>query len=290
MNNNIASLSSQKISTSLGTIHIQTNFIGSVKNSTNNKEALPAIVCWPSLMMTGIMWKGQLDYFGSEYPMILIDSPGHGESQPLDSVFNMEDCAKCLTEILDALEVSECILVGNSWGGMMGGVFAALYPERTYAAILMNCTASPASTKQKLEYTATVALLRQLKSYPDLLINKSVKAFAGKTTENNKPDVVEFIKETVKKANPKSVSWAIESVVPLRKDQHSKLNTITKPVLVMTGEEDRTFPVKETKAMADSIPNAVFKVLPNVGHLAALEAPQQVNETIEEFLVSLKST
>jgi pimeloyl-ACP methyl ester carboxylesterase len=34
--------------------------------------------------------------------------------------------------------------VGNSWGGMVGAMFAALYPERIASAVLMNCTASPA--------------------------------------------------------------------------------------------------------------------------------------------------
>ena len=50
------------------------------------------------------------------------------------------------------------------------------------------------------------------------------------------------------------------------------------------GEEDRTFPVAETRAMAEAIPGSLFKVLPRVGHLAALEAPQPVNATIDEFL------
>jgi 3-oxoadipate enol-lactonase len=53
---------------------------------------------------------------------------------------------------------------------------------------------------------------------------------------------------------------------------------------VVAGEEDRTFPVAETRAMADAIPGGQFRVLPKVGHLAAVESPQAVNATIEEFL------
>ncbi len=265
----------RKINTLLGDINV--HIIGSG----------PAMVCWPSLMMTGLMWEGQANYFFSSYQMILIDPPGHGESELLSNTFTMEDCAECLRGILDALDIEECVLIGNSWGGMMGGVFAALYPERTKAAVLMNCTASPASAKQKLEYTASVSLLRQLSIYPNSLVAKTVKAFAGKTTENTKPEVVEYIKSVVKDVDPKSVSWAIESVVPCREDQHKLLQTIKKPVLVMTGEEDRTFSIDETKSMADSIPNSIFKVLPKVGHLAALEAPDVINPEIKSFLEAI---
>jgi 3-oxoadipate enol-lactonase len=62
------------------------------------------------------------------------------------------------------------------------------------------------------------------------------------------------------------------------------LGAIRKPVLVVAGEEDRTFPVAETRAMAEAIPGSQFRVLPEVGHLAALEAPQQVNAAIDKFL------
>jgi 3-oxoadipate enol-lactonase len=52
----------------------------------------------------------------------------------------------------------------------------------------------------------------------------------------------------------------------------------------VAGEEDRTFPVAETHAMAEAIPGSQFIVLPNVGHLAALEAPEKVNAAIDKFL------
>jgi pimeloyl-ACP methyl ester carboxylesterase len=126
----VATLRKQRIATLLGEINVHV-----VGNG-------PAMVCWPSLLMTGQMWRGQVDHFASNHQMVLIDSPGHGESDPLNRHFTLEECALCLSQILDQLEIEDCVLVGNSWGGMMGGVFVALYPSRTRAAVLMNCTAS----------------------------------------------------------------------------------------------------------------------------------------------------
>ncbi|MGH1471217.1 MAG: alpha/beta fold hydrolase [Cellvibrionaceae bacterium] len=266
----------QKINTNLGIINVHITGDG------------PTMICWPSLMMTGLMWESQVKYFSKSHTMILVDSPGHGESEALQAVFSMRDCALCLSQILDELDVNECVFVGNSWGGMMGGVFAALYPSKLKAAVLMNCTASEASDLQKEEYAKTLSVIRSLEVFPEGLIGYSVKAFVGKTTEKTKPEVVEFISAMLKKVNPQSVSWAIESVVPLRKNQLSLLNTIVKPVLVITGEEDRTFPVDETKTMADSIPGSNFKVFPKVGHLSALESPNIVNNEIEKFLASIE--
>jgi 3-oxoadipate enol-lactonase len=267
-----ATLRKQRIGTLLGEINIHV-----VGNG-------PAMVCWPSLLMTGLMWQGQVDHFASSHKMVLIDSPGHGESDPLNRYFTLEECALCLSQILDQLEIEDCVLLGNSWGGMMGGVFVALYPSRTRAAVLMNCTASVAGWRQKMEFLLMTSILRRWRTVPKPVVNRAVKAFAGATTERTKPEVVEYIRSTVAAARADSVCWAIDSVVPRRAEHRALLGAIRKPVLVVAGEEDRTFPVAETRAMAEAIPGGLFRVLPAVGHLAALESPQVVNATIDEFL------
>lgn len=236
--------------------------------------------------MTSSLWSAQAAYFERNYSMLLIDPPGHGDSEALTRGFSMEECALCVTELLDALGHEDCVLLGNSWGGMLGGVLAALYPQRTRAAVLMNCTASAASARQKAEYKQIVAHLHNVDVIPEAMVTGSIKAFAGKTSERDKPHVVAAISGTTRRANPRSVAWAIDSVVPERRDQHALLARISRPVLVIAGEEDRTFPVAETRAMADAIPGSVFRVLAQVGHLAALEAPELVNALIEEFLAA----
>lgn len=82
----------------------------------------------------------------------------------------------------------------------------------------------------------------------------------------------------------RSARWAVRSVVPTRPDQHALLRRITAPVLVFAGTEDATFPVAETRAMADSIPGSSFTVLDRDAHLAALEDPDRVNSLLEAFL------
>jgi 3-oxoadipate enol-lactonase len=262
----------QKIDTVLGAIQVHLSGSG------------PAMVCWPSLLMDARMWRAQAEHFGGRYRMLLIDPPGHGDSDALRRKFTMDDCADALCQILDTLQIDDCVLLGNSWGGMMGGVFAARYPQRLRAAVLMNCTASAVGVAQKLEFRAMTAVLRRCRRFPMFMAKRAVIAFAGPTTERDKPEVVRFIRDTIEHVNPQSVHWAIRSVVPYRSDRHAQIGKIVRPILVMTGVEDRTFPVAETRAMATSIPGSEFVELPRVGHLAALEAPDQVNAAIDAFL------
>jgi 3-oxoadipate enol-lactonase len=92
------------------------------------------------------------------------------------------------------------------------------------------------------------------------------------------------VRDAVQRVDVRSGRWAVRSVVPSRPDQRALLSRVTTPVLVVAGVEDATFPLPETIAMAEAIPNAAIAVLEGVAHLAALENPSLVNKLIGEFV------
>ena len=260
------------VDTALGRLGVQTRGSGD------------AIMFWPSLLMTGDMWAAQAEHFADRRRVILVDPPGHGRSQRLTAMFDFADCARCIVDILDALSEQRTHFVGNSWGGMIGGTFAAMYPDRIGSAVLMNCTASAAGTRQKLEYGLLLRMAGLLGGVRPPLTRSVLKAFLGPTTFRTRPGVVEFVRDTVQAVDISSGSWAVRSVVPARPDQRSLFAKISTPVLVVAGAEDATFPVPETLAMADAIPNSAVAVLDGVAHLAGLENPPLVNKLIDDFV------
>ena len=266
-------LISRSIDTVLGKIRVQVS-----------SGAGPAMLMWPSLLMTGDLWAGQAARFGARNRVVLIDPPGHGGSDPLRKAFSFADCARCVVDLLDGLGIEKAHYIGNSWGGMIGGTFAALHPDRVDRVVLMNGTASKAGLSQKIKYGAMLQLGAILGGIRPPLTRSAVRNFLGPTTLRTRPEVVETVRNSLEAVSYESARWAVRAVVPDRPDQHALMARITAPVLVVAGVEDVTFPVAETRAMADSIPNSTFTVLDNVAHLVALEDPARVNELLEAFL------
>jgi 3-oxoadipate enol-lactonase len=242
------------------------------------------VLFWPSLLMTGDMWAGQAQEFYTDHRVILVDPPGHGGSERLTAAFSFADCARCVTDILDGLDIERTHFVGNSWGGMIGGTFAALHPDRIGRAVLMNCTASPAGRRQRLEYGLLLRAARLLGGIRGPLTREVLKAFLGPTTFSTRPEVVAFVQNAARRVDLASSAWAVTSVVPRRPDQRALLSRVRTPVLVVAGAEDATFPLAETVAMAEAIPGAEMVVLDGVAHLAALENPTLVNALIRDFV------
>lgn len=239
---------------------------------------------WPSLLMTGDMWAAAAEHFSSRGQVILVDPPGHGGSEKLTASFTFDECARVIVDILDSLGLQRTHFIGNSWGGMIGGTFAATYPDRIGHAVLMNCTGSAADARQKLEYGFLLRVAKLLGGIRPPLTRSVLKAFLGPTTFAIRPDVVAFVRDTVQAVDIRSGSWAVRSVVPARPDQRSLFAKISTPVLVVAGAEDATFRLPETTAMAEAIPGARIAVLDGVAHLAGLENPPLVNKLIEEFV------
>ena len=70
----------------------------------------------------------------------------------------------------------------------------------------------------------------------------------------------------------------------MRPDQSELFTTIRRPVLVVAGREDTTFPLPEVQRMAEVIPGAELQILDEAAHLVALEVPDTVNKLVDEFI------
>lgn len=244
----------------------------------------PAMLFWPSLLMDGTLWAGQSAYFVDRFQVIVVDPPGHGGSSLLTREFSFAECAQVIVQIIDALGVERVHVVGNSWGGMIGGTFAATHPDRVGVSVLMNATASAAGRQQKVEFAALTRMCQLMRGIRGPLVKPVLKAFLGPTALREKRSVVATVNDSVRRVVISSGLRAVTSVVPRRPDQRELFGRIRTPVLVVAGAEDATFPVAETRLMAEAIPGSRFVVLPKTAHLAALESPAEVNALIDSFL------
>lgn len=69
-----------------------------------------------------------------------------------------------------------------------------------------------------------------------------------------------------------------------RRDQQATLRKVKCPTLVLCGEHDGLTPIKRHAFMADLIPYAELKVIPDAGHLPTLEQPERVSAALRDWM------
>ncbi|MPQ97048.1 alpha/beta fold hydrolase [Modestobacter sp. I12A-02628] len=244
----------------------------------------PAVLLWPSLLTDGLLWRSQAALLADRHTVLLVDPPGHGASEPLTGGFTLTDCATALRQVLDHLDHEVAHVLGASWGGMVGGTFAALNPDRVGSCVLLNATATAAGRRQRLQIATLLRSARLLGGLHPPLTGQVVSAFLGPTSLRERPDAVRYVREAAQRVDMASVSWAVRSVVVDRPDQRRLFTAISTPVLVVAGAEDSTFPPAEGRALADAVPGAEFVIVDGAAHLLPVEVPGRVDELVGEFL------
>ena len=246
----------------------------------------PVVVLLHGFPLDRSMWRYQVETVGSMYRVITPDLRGHGETAAPEGIYPIEDMAGDVIDTLDALRITEPIVLGGlSMGGYVALALAVRHPKRLRALMLMD-TKAEADTPDAAAQREVQA--RQVEASGDVGAVASAmlpRLFAPATLEL-RPEVVATVDERMRRASPLGLAGALRGMAG-RPDRTGDLGRITMPTLVLGGTADAITPPAGMRRLAESLPNARYVEVPDAGHLAPLENPAVVNRAILEFLGSL---
>jgi pimeloyl-ACP methyl ester carboxylesterase len=233
-----------------------------------------------SYLWDSAMWHPQIDALSQSYQVIVPELWGHGQSGPMpENTRNFGDLAAQASELLNALGIEQCAMVGLSVGGMWGSELALREPERVKALVIMDADrgAEPAATLA--QYTQMINTIESLGHIPAPMID----AIAPLYFRRGAPPDSELIVSFKRALASFSADRIRQSIVPLgrlifnRPDEVARLAALDPATtLVMCGELDIPRPPAETIRMAGTI-GCGHVLVPDAGHISCLENPSFVN-------------
>lgn len=236
----------------------------------------PVLVFCHGFTTTSEFWREQLDVFAQDYRVLAINLPGHGISPaPQGRTYTMDAYVRDLEQVFLEMALEDAVLVGLSMGGTVAQHFALRNPEMLRALVLVGATphglGPDVDANNVLNAIASHGIARASQD----VIERSFGP-------NASPDLIAFAKNEVLKT-PQFV--AEQAIVSLNKsDTRQLLPSIDLPTLVVCGEEDIITPPKESRVLAESIPDAQLCVIPDAGHFPMLEKPAAFNSALRTFL------
>lgn len=88
----------------------------------------PAIVFLPGVTCSREHWRPVADLLEADHQCVLVDPPGHGESEP--GPMDVIQQAAAIREVVDHLGLDRPVLAGHSAGGIAATIYAILHPCR----------------------------------------------------------------------------------------------------------------------------------------------------------------
>ncbi len=246
------------IDTHLGRLHVETDGEGAVA------------VLWHSLFVDSHSWLRLRGPLGRGRRLILIDGPGHGESDSPSADFDLDDCAKAAIEVLDTLGVQKPVdWLGNAWGGHVGLTLAATSPEWCRSVVAISTPVQALSRRQRMKIVPMVWAYRYLGAVP-ALANEVAVNLLGKEFMRSRPDDTAVVMRAFRDAPKSGMHRAMKSIMLNRASIDDLLPRIETPSLMVVMTADPVLPVEEIRNAVPRMPAARGVEIRGAGHVAPI--------------------
>jgi pimeloyl-ACP methyl ester carboxylesterase len=236
---------------------------------------------------------GPLSKYGT---VIAYDRPAFGLTErPMqwegENPYSQQSQVDLVIGLMDALNIEKAILIGNSAGGTISMLAALQYPERVQALILVDPAVyagggapswiRPILKTPQMNHVGPL-IARQIQTQGNEFI-KTAWHDPSKIT----PDIFEGYQKPLRAENWDKALWFL-TVASQESGLADRLDELTLPTLVITGDDDRIVPTEQSLRLADELPNADLRVIAQSGHLSHEEHPDLFMQAVAEFLAILQ--
>jgi 3-oxoadipate enol-lactonase len=252
-----------------------------------NPPTFTALGAGPTILMLHGIGGGHLSFApqvetfaSSGYRAVAWDMPGYGRSAPIEP-YTFKGLAESCIHLIESLNCGELTLLGHSMGGMVAQEVVARRPELVNKLILCGTSAAfgkPGGDWQRefiAQRTAPLDAGQSMAQLAEVLVPQMVGP-------GSLPEGVRLAQLCMSQVPASTYRRALEALVTF--DRRDNLRRIGVPTLLVAGEHDRNAPPAMMRKMADAIPQGSYLEMRGVGHLQNLEAPDDFDGLVLNFL------
>ena len=218
--------------------------------------------------------------------LILFDKRGTGLSDRMAELPSLEVRMDDVRAVLDAVGSERAAVLGISEGGSMCALFAATYPDRTSALVMLG---SFARMTQAPDYPfgrspeASDEFLRAIERDWGKPVGIELRAPSRIADERFRQWWARYLRAS---ASPSAAATLVRMNMQI--DVRPVLPSIRVPTLVLHAVGDRAIPVENGRYLARMIQGAKLVEVSGSDHLPYTEDAEAILDEIEEFLTGVR--
>ncbi len=225
------------------------------------------VVCMHGWKQNIEMMSLMANHLSNDFIVTVLDFPGFGESDEPKVSWGLEDYTTFFADFCDALNITDPILIGHSFGCRVATMYAIDHPVHK----MVFTGGAGIKPKRELDYylrTYTYKAAKQLFKLPGLnQYEEEMKKHFGSRDYKESTGVM---RETFVKI--------------VNSDTSDVLDKITMPVLLVWGSNDEETPLWMGKMMEEKMKNAGLAIFENDDHFAYWHQWQRFNLVLDAFL------
>ena len=223
-------------------------------------------------------WRFMIPTLAKYFTVVTYDLRGHGKSPVTHKNFTLDELVLDLEKIREKTKFEKAYFAGHSLGGMIAPAYAVKFPQHTISVGLLSTVAGRSEEDSKKVWSVIHAMEKNG-------IEKTLSTLTNRwfTDEfiKNKPDLVERRLKQVVDTDPEVFLNVFK--IYANTEMFPWLKNISKPCLLLTGENDTGCSPKHNEKMSNEIKDSKLIILPKYKHSFLIEAPNEVAKNIINF-------
>lgn len=240
-----------------------------------------AIVLLHGFLENQRMWHDMIPELTKKHRVIAVDLLGHGQTECLGYVHEMEDQADMIHDVLSGLRIRKAVFIGHSMGGYVALAFAELYPDFMKGLVLMNSTSFADSDERKTNRDRAIKAVK--KDYATF-VRLSIANLFSEANRLRLADAIEKVKLEALKTPLQGIVAALEGM-KIRKDREVLLHFGPYPKLLILGKKDAVLNYDENKIQVENTNTELITF--EDGHMSHIENKTEILGVIVAFLKKL---
>ena len=211
-----------------------------------------------------------------ERAFVTIDMPGIGESPDPVLPYNPVSMAWTISRILDDLGIDITDIMGFSWGGALAQQFALQHPSRVRKVVLAGTF--PGMFMVPGDPSVFARMMLSQRFADAAYLNEAMLATKGNDAARQSASYAGLL------SAPSARGFLYQMIALAGWTALPLLPFLSKPVLVLSGDEDQVVPPANAELLAAAIPNAELCLIPGAGHLVLLTHLDDALARLRAFL------
>lgn len=247
---------------------------------TQSGQGKETLILLHGFMENSAMWEDLEPRLSSEFSVIKIDLPGHGQSEVYNEINTMDFMAEKVYEVVEHFDLKDVHLLGHSMGGYTALAFAEKYPEQMKSLCLFFTNTLPDNAEKKDNRKRSI---RIIDSNYGTFVNTGVPDLFSSNEKDRLEGKINLAKQIALSTDIDGVK-AAQLGMAERPDRTAVLHELAAKILIIAGKHDNAV---NTDVFLEAVPDRtnIKTYVLDCGHNGHWEKPSICAEIINTELL-----
>ena len=231
-------------------------------------------------------WSCVAPFLAQDRRVLMLDLPGHGESDRPDLGYELEWYARIVAHWLEKVGIKSADIVGHSFGGGVAQMLLLECPKRVHRLVLIAAGGLGRDVGVLLRL-ASLPYLVELLGQPFMALGAKLVLW-GLRDKMKAGELAQLVRFNSLPGSARAFARTVRDVIDWRGQRRGFMHRAHEvkhlpPVMLLWGDKDNLIPARHALEFTRIMKGSILRMFEGCGHFLHNEKPEEVADAVRDF-------